>query len=88
MKRLAVYIILAAVSIYLALIYRSEAFLNIFYGSLVITIPLALLNIINICNMEIFINLPQDVVQTGRKIPVEIIINNRWRFRLEELKQG
>lgn len=78
MKRLAVYIILVAVSIYLALIYRSEAFLNIFYGSLVIVIPLALLNIINIYNMEIFINLPQDVIQTGKKIPVEIIINNRW----------
>lgn len=80
MKRLVVYIILVAVSLYLALIYRSEAFLNIFYGSLVIIIPLALLNIINICNMEIFLNLPQDVVQAGREIPVEIIINNAWRL--------
>ena len=78
MKRLAVYIILVAASIYIALIYRNEAFLNIFYGSLVIIIPLALLNIISICNMEIFINLPHDVVQAGRKIPVEIIIRNGW----------
>lgn len=78
MKRLAVYIVLVAASIYIALIYKNEAFLNIFYGSLFIIIPLVLLNIINILNMEIFINLPQDIVQTGRKIPVEIIINNRW----------
>ena len=88
MKRLAVYIILVAASIYIALIYRNEAFLNIFYGSLVIIIPLALLNIISICNMEIFINLPHDVVQAGRKILVKLLLKTGGCFQLEELKPG
>ncbi|MCI9079686.1 MAG: DUF58 domain-containing protein [Lachnospiraceae bacterium] len=77
MKRLIFYIILMSASIYLALIYRNGAFLNIFYGSIFILLFLIVLNIISIYHTDISINTPQNVVQTGKKIIVEIILNNR-----------
>lgn len=80
MKRLIVYTILAAVSMHIALIYRNEAFLNIFYGQLFIIFLLAVLNIISIRKLEIFIDIPENVVQIGNTIPVNITINNTGIF--------
>jgi len=77
MKRLAACIILAAASIYISLIYRSEAFLCIFYGQLFIILLLAILNIASIQKLEVSLDIPGGVIQAGRKIPVSIIINNK-----------
>ena len=77
MKRLIMYIILVAASMYMALIYRSEAFLNIFYGGIFILLILTILNIISICGMDVSINIPEKFVQAGRKIPVRIVLNNK-----------
>lgn len=80
MKRLIVYVILAAASMHIALIYRNLAFLSIFYGQLFVVLLLAILNIISICHLEIFMNISENVVQIGQKIHVYITINNRSIF--------
>lgn len=77
MKRLILYAILLAASIYLALIYRNSAFLYIFYGGIFALVFLVVLNIISICWTDISINTPESVVQAGKEITVEIILNNR-----------
>lgn len=77
MKRLIIYIILAAVSMYIALIYKNEAFLSIFYGQLFIILLLAILNIISIHKLEISMNIFENVVQIGEKIHVNITISNK-----------
>lgn len=76
MKRLILYIVLLAASIYLALIYRNSAFLNVFYGGIFVLFFLVVLNIISIYWTDISINTPESVVQAGKKITVEIILNN------------
>lgn len=77
MKRLILYIILEAACIYMALIYRNEAFLNIFYGSLMAFFVFLILDIINIHCLDISINIPEAVVHAGKEIPVDIMLNNR-----------
>ena len=77
MKRLILYAILLAISIYLALIYRNSAFLNIFYGGIFALLFLVVLNIISIYWTDISINTPESVVQAGKEVTVEIILNNR-----------
>ncbi|MDE6615332.1 MAG: hypothetical protein K2K35_02110, partial [Lachnospiraceae bacterium] len=77
MKRLIFYVVLLAASIYLALIYRNGAFLNIFYGGIFALPFLVILNIISICFTDISINTPESVVQAGKEVTVEIILNNR-----------
>lgn len=77
MKRLTIYIILVAASIHIALIYKNVAFLNFFYGQIFIILLLAILNLISIQKLEIFMNIPENVVQIGKKIPVNITINNK-----------
>ena len=77
MKRLILYAILLAISIYLALIYRNSAFLNIFYGGIFALLFLVVLNIISIYWTDISINTPESVVQAGKEINVEIILNSR-----------
>ncbi len=77
MKRLIAYIILVASSMYMALIYRNQAFLNIFYGGILAFFILLVLNIISIHGVYISINTPESVIQAGKEINVEIIFNNR-----------
>lgn len=76
MKRLIVYIILAAASLYIALIYRNESFLCIFYGQLIVIVLLAILNIASIRRSDIFMDVPEGVVQMGNKIPVSLTLYN------------
>ena len=76
MKRLILYAILLAISIYLALIYRNSAFLNIFYGGIFALLFLVVLNIISIYWTDISIIRPESVVQAGNEINVEIILNS------------
>lgn len=77
MKRLTIYVILAAAIMHIALIYRNAAFLNIFYGQIFIILLLGILNLISIQKLEIFMSVPENVVQLGKKIPVNITINNK-----------
>lgn len=77
MKRLIFYAVLLALSMYLALIYRNGAFLNLFYGGIFVLLFLAVLNIISICRTDISVNVPKNVVRAGKEIPVEIILNNK-----------
>ncbi len=77
MKQFIFYIILLAVSMYLALIYRNNALLNAFYGGIFILLFLVVLNIVSIYWTDISINTPESVVQAGKEIPVEIVLNNR-----------
>lgn len=80
MKRLILFIILEAACIYMALIYRNEAFLNVFYGSLFAFFVFIILDIINIHWLDISINIPEAVVHAGKEIPVDILLNNRGLF--------
>lgn len=77
MKRLILYAALLVLSMYMALIYRNSAFLNLFYCGIFILLFLVVLNVISIYKTDILVNIPESVVQSGREIPVEVILNNK-----------
>lgn len=77
MKRLVEYLLFTATTLYTALIYRSDAFLMIFFIEIFAFLVFCLINFLNSKSLDFSINIPVQTVQLGNVIPVEIVIYNK-----------
>lgn len=77
MKRIVCYCLVAAITLYTAIIYRNETFLTIFYCEILFGLVFGYLNVVCIKNLDVLLRLPIHTVYIGQRVPVEIVVYNR-----------